>query len=241
MKIKGKDFEINLIKKPKENSIIIEGFPGLGFVSSIVTNYLIHHLPAKFIGYISTKKLAPLVTIHQTKIIYPIEIFYNEDYNIIIIQSSTLIEGVEYDIAEIILEFAKAIKAKEIITIEAVVSTKPEEKIFFFTNNKKKEKILKEKGFEEIKEGIIVGVTGALLIESEKFPLIGLFVETNPEIIDNRASAKIIEALDKYIGLKIDYAPLLKKAEEIEEKIKNLIEKIIETKKEKEKRISYAG
>jgi uncharacterized protein len=242
MKIKGKDYEINLDKVPRENSVIIEGFPGLGFVSTIVCNYLIKHLDAEYIGYIFTKKLLPFATIHQNKIVQPIEIFYDEKNNIVIVNTYTSFEGIEYDIAEIILEFAKKIKAKQIITIEGITTLQePTEKIYFFTTQKKEEKKLIEKGFEKIGEGIIVGVTGALLLRVEDFPLLGLFVEVHGEMPDNRASALIIKALDSYLGLNIDYRPLLKKAEEIEEKIRSLIEKIKKVGEEKKRRISYTG
>ncbi len=242
MKIKGENYEINLEKVPKENSIIIEGFPGLGFVSTIVCNYLIKHLNAEYIGYIFTKKLLPFATIHQNKIIQPIEIFYDKENNIIIINTYTSFEGIEYDIAEIIIEFAKKIKARQIITIEGIASLKePVEKVYFFTTEKKEEKKLIEKGFEKIEEAIIVGVTGALLLRVEDFPLLGFFVEVHGEMPDNRASALIIKALDSYLGLKVDYRPLLKKAEEIEEKIREIIEKIKKTREEKRKKIPYAG
>ncbi len=243
MKIVGEDYEIDLEKKPRENAIIIEGFPGFGFISTIVSNYLIKHLNAKYIGYIFTKKLAPFVTIHQNKIVQPIEIFYDEKENIIIIQSSIGVDGIEYDIAEIILDFAKKIKADKIITIEGVTSMQtPTETVFFFTNSTKEEKKLLEKGLEKINEGIIVGVTGALLIKVRDFPLVSLFVEVHSEMPDNKASAKIIEVLDNYLNLKVDYRPLIKKAEEIEKKVKEIMEKIIKTKEESHKRkISYAG
>ena len=38
--------ELKLDKKPK-NPIIIEGFPGFGFVGTIATEFLIDHLNAK--------------------------------------------------------------------------------------------------------------------------------------------------------------------------------------------------
>jgi len=241
-KIKGEDYEINLEKMPKENSVIIEGFPGLGFVSTIVCDYLIKHLDAEYIGYIFTKKLLPFATIHQDKVVQPIQIFYDEKNNIVIINTYTSFEGIEYDIAEIILEFAKKIKARQIISIEGITSLEePSEKIYFFSTQKKEEKKLIEKGFEKIKEGVIIGVTGALLLRTENFPFLGLFVEVHGEMPDNRASALIIKALDSYLGLEVDYKPLLKKAEEIEEKIRSLIEKIIKAGEEKKKRISYTG
>jgi len=244
MKIKGADYEINLEKTPKANATIIEGFPGFGFISTIISNYLIRHLNAKCIGNIFMKKFAPLVAIHENKVIQPVEIFYDEKNNIVIIQATIGVEGVEYDIAEIIIEFAKKIKASEVITIEGVAPLRqvPTEKVFFFTTKKELEKKLLDKGLEKIREGVIIGVTGALLLKAESFPLVSLFAETHSELPDNKASARIIQVLDNYLGLNIDPKPLLKKAEEIESKIRDLMEKVIRTKQESEKKkIGYTG
>jgi len=244
LKIKGESFEIELKKVPKENSTIIEGFPGMGFVATIVCDYMIKHLNAEYIGSIFSKKFTPLTTIHQEKIIKPIEIFYDESNNIVLIQSNIGSEGIEYDIADIILEFAKRIKASQIITIEGVVAYgRPSEGgVYYFTSNPKFEEILNKKGIKKMREGIIVGVTGALLLRAEDFPLVGFFVEVHSEMPDNKASAEIIKALDTYLNLNIDYSPLLKKAEEIEKRIKTFLDRILSVKKEKEKRtIGYAG
>lgn len=245
MKITEDNFEIFLIEKPKENATIIEGFPGLGFISTIVSNYLVKHLNAKFIGHIFNKKLPPFVTIHENKIIYPIEIYYDESQNLIIIQASTGVEGVEYDIADTIIYLANKIKAKRILSIEGITSMEniyPESSIFFFTTNKKEENNLMKIGIKKIEEGIIVGVTGALLLRSKDIPLVSLFIQTHSDMPDNRASAHIIKVLDKYLNLKVDYKPLLKKAEEIERKIRDIIKKFTEAKKEvQRKRVLYAG
>ena len=244
LEMKGENFEIKLKKIPKKGSVIIEGFPGMGFVATIACDYMIKHLDTECIGEIFTKKFLPFATIHEEKIIKPIEIFYDEKNNIVFIQSNIGTEGIEYDVAEIILEFAKKIGASQIITIEGVISYgKPEEgQTYYFTNNKKFDEVLNKKGFKKMREGIIVGVTGALLLRAEDFPVVGFFTEVHSEMPDNRASAEIIKALDLYLGLNIDYAPLAKKAEEIEKKIKTFLSKILDVKKEKEKKvISYAG
>jgi predicted ATP-grasp superfamily ATP-dependent carboligase len=52
-----------------------------------------------------------------------------------------------------------------------------------------------------------------------------LFAETHSALPDSRAAAKLIELLDKYLGLKVDYRPLIDKAEKFEMKIKDLLTK----------------
>jgi predicted ATP-grasp superfamily ATP-dependent carboligase len=92
-----------------------------------------------------------------------------------------------------------------------------------------------------LEEGIIMGVTGALLMKSAS-PLSCLFVEAHSQMPDNKAAAKLIESLDKYLKLELDPAPLLDKAKEMEVKIKDIMGKVAETKDAKEeKQLSYMG
>ena len=59
---------------------------------------------------------------------------------------------------------------------------------------------------------------------------------------DSKAAAQIIMALDKYLGLDVDPAPLLKQAQAFEEKLKKLIEQTKDTGDlQKKKTLSYFG
>ena len=69
-----------------------------------------------------------------------------------------------------------------------------------------------------------------------------IFVETHTDLPDSRAAAKAIEVIDKYLGLKVDYKPLIKKAEEFEERIRKIIEKSKKSAEiAKQKQLSYLG
>ena len=63
--------KIELYKKPK-NVTIIEGFPGFGLVGTITTEFLIDHLKAEKIGRVFFQDLAPLIAVHEGKIVEPI-------------------------------------------------------------------------------------------------------------------------------------------------------------------------
>ena len=233
---------IELSEKPK-SPIIIEGFPGFGFVSTIATEFLIKHLNAKKIGKLSSNKLLPISVIHNSKILEPLEIYYAKKENIIILRTMTNVSGAEWEIADIVVEMASKLKAKEVISIEGIASSEKEStesKVFYYTNKnaEKFEKI----GIRNLKDGIVMGVTGVLLMKSEKLPMTCLFAEANAGLPDSRAAGEIIKVLDSYLGLKIDYKPLMKTAEEVEDKLKNIISKIKETSSQKEKKdVSYLG
>jgi uncharacterized protein len=232
--------EIFLEKKPK-NPIIIEGFPGFGFVSTITTEFLIEHLNAKPIGRMETNHIMPMVAMHNSKLVEPLGIFYDSVHNIIISHAITNVAGLEWDIADKLSVLAKELNAKEVISLEGVASNNPETNAFFYTNISKAAEALKKLKLEPLKEGIIMGVTGALLLKAS-YPITALFVETHSQLPDSRAAAKLIEILDKYLTLKVDYKPLLQKAEQFEAKLKTLMEQSNKSKEEKEKKeLTYFG
>ena len=218
--------EIKLNKKPK-NPIIIEGFPGFGLVGTIASEFLIDHLKTEQIGRISFEELPAMVAIHQNKVVEPLGIFYNKEYNIVILHAITASQGFEWKLADAIVKIAKQLNAKEVISLEGVGSAQTEEgktQAFFHASDPKKQKKLSETGIKSLNEGIIMGVTGALLLRADEIPISCIFSETHTNLPDSKAAAKIIEALDKYLGLKVDYKPLLEQAQKFEDKLKGILQ-----------------
>jgi uncharacterized protein len=219
--------EMKLWKKPK-NPIIIEGFPGFGLVGTIATEFLIDHLNVELIGKVLMNESAAVVAIHQDHIVEPIGIFYNKKYNIVIVHAVSASTGIEWKLADIIQKLSKDLGAKKIITLEGVGSsaTKPDtERVFYFTKDVNAKKSLSKIGLNPLKEGIIMGVTGALLLKDEKIPLSCIFAETHTDLPDSKAAARIIKVLDTYLGLKVNVVPLMEQAEKFEKKLKGLLEK----------------
>jgi uncharacterized protein len=232
--------EIRLKKRPKE-PIIIEGFPSLGLVGSIAAEFLIDHLDAEQIGYLYAEQLPPIVAIHQGKVLEQFGIFYDSRNNILIIRPLALVSGVEWELANSIIQLKNMLKAKEIISLEGISagSGDIEPQAFFFSADKTKIKKLQGLGLTEIKEGLVFGVSASLLSKQPESTFI--FTETHSELPDSRSAAKMIEVLDKYLGLKIDYRPLIKKAEEFEKKLKGIFSMVSQKTGEKPKETSYLG
>lgn len=234
--------KISLKKKPK-NPIIIEGFPGFGLVATIATEFIIEQLGAKMIGKIKSWDLPAMVAIHEGELVQPIGIFYDEKTNIVILHAVIPPSGIEGELSEMLIELFKELKTKEIVSLEGVSSPVPTgtSNVFYYTNQQQKKKQFEKMKIQQLKEGIILGVTGSLLIEAENIPLTCLFAETASSMPDSKAAAKIIQVLDKYLDLDIDYAPLLKQAEKFESKIKNILEHSASVTEEQKKKLSYVG
>jgi len=233
--------ELVLYKKPK-NPIIIEGFPGFGFVGAISSQFLVEHLNAKPIGFIYSNEISPLVAIHKNELVRPLTIYYSEKHNIVILNALTPVNGFEWKIAKIIEDLYKTLKAKEVICLEGVNALVPnnQSQAYYQTTNTKSQKKLDKLGLKQLGEGVILGVTGAVVLKN--MPVSCIFAEAQMGLPDSRAAAKVIEVLDGYLGLKVDYKPLLKKAQEMEGKIKDIIGKTREAQDMKDKKeLDYFG
>ncbi|MBW2966637.1 PAC2 family protein, partial [Candidatus Woesearchaeota archaeon] len=170
--------------------------------------------------------------------------FYNKKYNLVIVHAISSPVGSEWKLGRNIIELANQLNAKEIISLEGIGSTKPSEKTraFYHTSSSAKEKKL-SKIAEPLKEGIIMGLTGVLMLKAEKkIPISCIFAEAHSELPDSKAAAKVIEILNSYIGLKLDPKPLIKQAEKFEEKLKQLLTQTRDMSEEqKKKKLSYVG
>ncbi len=236
--------KIELSKKPR-GPTIIQGFPGFGLVGMIATEYLVHQLGAEEIGTIWSKELPPIVAVHDNKLIQPLQIFFDKKNNLVIVQGLAAAHGSEWDISAAMVELSKMLKAKEIISLEGVAGKNAEESnVYFYTNNVKNRNSLLKK-LSQMKSGVIVGVTGSLLVTAnEQVNATCLFAETFSGLPDSKAASNLIKALDAYLGLKIDYKPLLKQAERFEGKLKGLLEQSKFAMKEKASRqneLNYFG
>jgi uncharacterized protein len=234
--------ELVLSKKPK-NPVIIQGFPGFGLVGTITTEYLIQKLECEQIGKYWFDKLPATIAIHDEKVIPPIGIHFCEKNNLLIIHSITASVGIEWEIAKVINGIAKDTDAKEIISLEGVgaMEAADDPKTFYFATDLNRRKQLDALKVQPLKEGIIVGVTSALLMDSN-IPITTLLAETHSELPDSKAAAKLIEVLDGYLGLSIDTKPLIETAKIFEQKINKIMEKSSDIQgKIQKKQLSYVG
>ena len=231
--------QIKLEVKPK-NPIIIEGFPGFGLVSTISTEFLIKHLDAKRIGSITSDKIPPMAAVHDGKVLDPIGIFYSKKKNIMIVHAITNVNGLEWEISEMLVTLGNMLKAKEMISLEGIGSTEESNRTFYYSSDIKNKKKFEKMGLLPLKEGIIMGVSGALMLKTDR--LNSFFVESSVGLADSKAAAKIIEILNRYLNLGIDVKPLIQSAAKFEEKLKGVMQKTKEAAEHKERKdLSYFG
>ncbi|MCH8003078.1 MAG: proteasome assembly chaperone family protein [Nanoarchaeota archaeon] len=235
--------QIKLTKKPK-NCRLIEGFPGFGLVGTIASEFLLEHLKFEQIGKIVFDEMPATVAIHEGKVVEPLGIFYNKKYNLVLLHAITASSGMEWKLSDTVIELSKQLDIKEIICLEGVGSSDETvtSRVFFYSNNDKNKSKFNKIKVDPLKEGIIIGVTGAVLLRAEKIPVSCVFAETHTNLPDSKAAAKVIEVLDKYLGLGVDYKPLLVQAEKFESKLKGLLTESQKAMQLSEKKkLSYVG
>ncbi|MCB9361824.1 proteasome assembly chaperone family protein [Candidatus Woesearchaeota archaeon] len=234
------------LSKEVSQARVINGFPGFGLVGTIATEFLVDHLKAELIGKFWFESQSPSIAVHDGKIINPISIYYNEKYNLVIIHSIAATNGIEWECAKVVRDVLHKVGASELISLEGVglgnlVPKDEEPRVFYYTNQEEKAKLFEEKKFQQLSEGVIIGVTASLLLQVQ-VPTSAFFVETHTQLPDSKAAAKLIEVLDQYIGMDVDYSPLLETAEKFEEKLKTLLEKSQTANDIKSKKdLSYVG
>lgn len=232
-----------ILKKKPKNVTIIEGFPGFGLIGTIATEFLMEHLQTEKIGVIEMEEAPAMVAIHQNKVIEPISLHYNQKYNLVLVHAINVGKDVAWKLADMIVELANLLQAKEIISLEGVGSPNPEaSRVFYYSTRDSKIGEKLKGAATPLMEGIIVGVTGALLSKDIPTPLIALFAEAKSTLPDSKAAAEIILALDAYTGLKVDPKPLVKQAALFEQKLKGILEKGRKAEQIQEhKKLSYVG
>ena len=235
--------KISLSKKPK-GVRLLEGFPGFGLIGTIVTEYLLEHLDFEKIGRIEMSGMPAMIAIHNGEIIEPISLHYNKRYNLVVVHALNVAAGMEWKLADAILEVAKLCSAKEVISFEGVGGPGGEGHVYFSAQGLSKANLKKlGRDVKELKEGVIGGVTGALLAKGTKIPQLALFAEAQGSKPDSEAAAKIIMALDDYAGLDVDPNGLRQQARVFEDKLHGLVQKKEKARQthEKKSHLSYVG
>jgi len=252
---------IKLVSRPKlKNPVLIQGLPGIGNVGRIAAGYLVNELKTKLFAELYSPHFLPIVVVRPDGIMRPIkaEFYYykskHNDFVFLIGDSQSITSHGYYEIAGKIVDFAKEIGVKEIITlgglgVEKVVK---EPKVVGAANSEAMRQRLEQHGIEVRGELItnIVGIAGLVpaLAKNEEIDAACLLAETPgfPLVIaDPIAAESMLRTLLKLFDLKVDLGKLEKEAKELEEKLKKTREmqqKMLEQLKTEERReIGYIG
>lgn len=212
-----------IISEDVKDAIILEGSPELGLIGNILGWLLVEELNMKQIGYIDSKYFPPLAVLYKGMAIHPFRI-YSTDGIVMFLSDFIIPPEVTYDMANAIIDWAEKNNSKEIITFNSIVVREKTGGIAGAANSEEELKHLGKMEIPILPFGNINGISGTLLTRSKirNIPATCLFAEVLNQYPDPRAAASLIDILNKMLNTKINAEPLIKEAEDIEARLKEL-------------------
>ena len=231
-------------------ALVVNCFPSLGFVSSIVAHYLVDKLDLKLVGGVRHPSLPAVCLVQDGMPLPPLRFYAGEpicnmeECNKVVLIASEIQVPADLclPLSGALIDWIKNSNANAAIMIDAY-SPGVENKHTIFDEDDSDGSLLGIGSVEEshkildglkiplLKQGIIGGMTGVMMGESRRRSVntVAMLAEASGEfgngtIPDSRAAARIINCLDKLLpAIYLDSEPLLEEAQRIEEQIREMM------------------
>lgn len=234
-------FEIRELRRVDfKNAIIFDGFPSVGLVSSIVSNYLVTLLRLDYVGFIDSPHF-PAVTVIRDSIPMATARLYARgetergDTQLAVFTSEFQPHSdMTKPLGEKMINWAINNRCKLIVSVGGLViereSAAPsagteEVSVYGIASTPSAQKYLDAADVEPFVEGIITGTSGILLREGKKrgFDVVVLLTEARQDVADAKASVLLMAAIDEMVlKMNLNMEPLLKEAEALETELARL-------------------
>ena len=233
--------------KPK-SPILICGLPGIGNVGKISIDLIVDELNAKKFMEFHSPDLPNLVFVNEDNLVErpKIELFYKkikkQDFLFLVGDVQPTENNESYHFSKKVLETAKELKVKQIITVGGIGLQKQPQKPRLFCTS------YSQKNINDFKKGVkinhklfgivgpIFGASGLLVGLAKEYKISGivLLVETynHPMYIGIKASRTILNFLNKKFLLNIDIKKLDKEVKNLNKQILEGLEGINQSKQE---------
>ena len=232
------DDDITIVERKDVNvkgAVLVEGFPSVGMVSSIVSNYMIKMLDMEYVGSVRSKHFNPTSIIANGVPMPPVRIYAGQPIekkdcicDRLVVLTSEFPPPIELmqPLVDKVLEWTGEKGIKTVISVEGIINESAnheEGDTYAIASTEKARKMLEKRGIQPMENGIITGISGVLLHEAEmqQKDVICLLSDANPKLPDARSAARLIEELDKFLPrLKLDTKPLIEEAERLEGQVR---------------------
>jgi len=215
---------------------VIDGFPSVGLVSSIVANYLINALGLTQIGIMDSTYFPTVSLVRDGQPMNPVRIYggpkqEGRDQIVVFISEFQPPPNMIKGIAATVLDWTQDQRCNLLVCPEGLIvdSASMEEdrqiEVYGVGSTDKATELLRKNSVTLFEEGVITGVAGVLLNEGRRrdFDVITLLSEAHPDYPDARAAARVIEVIEKLLlHTEIDARPLYEEAERIEMQLKSI-------------------
>ena len=234
---------VELRKMDLRGAVIIDGFPSVGLVSSIVANYLIALLKMEYIAVMDSDSFPTLSLIRNGEPLGPARVYarpeLREGEQQVVVFSTELqpSAAILRDIGTAILDYAEAQRCRLVISAGGLIIERDEEleaededelgevAVYGIGSTDSASEMILKADAEPFVEGVISGTAGVLLNEGKRrhIDVVTLLAEARPDTADARAAALILAAIDQMIlHMNLNVEPLCKEAERLEAQLKIL-------------------
>ena len=219
-------------ERPKsQNPVVIEGFPGIGLIGNIASQYIVNKLEMDYLGAIDSRFFPPLSVLVGGVAHMPVRIYEKADLGVVVISSDIPVHpAASYDIARGIVSWAESIGAREMVCLAGITVMSDQQRVFGAASTEEMLERIKDK-VEVFEIGTISGISGSVMNECllRKVPAICLLGETHSMAPDPRAAIVTIKMLNTLYDLDVDTAELEERADEIELQMQKLAEQVKST------------
>ncbi|MFH0859727.1 MAG: proteasome assembly chaperone family protein [Candidatus Altiarchaeota archaeon] len=238
------DVKVIFFEQPKlNNTIMIEGLPGIGLVGKLAADHMLDEIKAKKFAEIYSPYLPPQVMIKDdgTVKLVNMELYYHKreggDIILLIGDFQGITPESQYNLAEKTIEVGKKFNLKRIFTLGGLgtgnITRNP--KVFGAATDLKLVKEFEKYGIIFKGGGAIFGASGLLLGlgMQHNIEAVCLMGETHGQIIDAKSAEAVLDVLTKILDIEIDMSALAEKAKETEKQLSK-ISKMLSTQKQLE-------
>ncbi len=236
-----------LEKMNLKGAVVIDGFPSVGLVSTIVGNYIINALNLRQVGVVDSPAFPSLSIVRNSEPLSPVRIYAGQikptgdeveenPQNIVVFISEFVPPpALIRPIANALIDWFEDNKCDIIISPEGIGQETPllqsgeengkEIPVFGIGSTIRTRNLLEAHKVTPLTNGAITGVTATLLTTGKRreIDVMCLLTEASELYPDARAAGKILEIIDNVALLtKIDPTPLFQEAEIIEGQIKKM-------------------
>lgn len=219
-----------------KGATVIDGFPSVGLVSSIVANYIINALNLEQVAIMDSVYFPTVSLIRDGEPMNPVRIYAgskdDKEKIVVFISEFQPPPNLIKVIAAAVIDWAEDQKCDMLLCPEGLIVERDptidvdsEIQVYGIGSTKTASRVLTDNTITVFEEGVITGVAGVLLNEGKKrdFNVISLLSEAHPDYPDARAAARVIETIDGILlHTELDAQPLYEEAERIEMQLKSI-------------------
>ncbi len=218
-----------IAKRPSsENPVIIEGFPGVGLVGNIASQYIVNELKMDYLGAVESRFFPPLSVLLGGLAKMPVRIYEKADLGIVMITSDVPIHPAAcYDVAKGIISWIESVNAKEMICLAGISIISDQRRIFGAATTEEMLDRIHE-NLEALELGTISGISGSVMNEClvRGLPAMCILGEVHSMAPDPVTAVATVNMLNKLYNLGVDTTKLEERAQEIELQMQRLADQV---------------